>query len=234
MAGKSYNQLCGLAYALDNIGERWTLLIVRELLPGPRRFSDLMDGLPGISTNLLTERLKDLEERGLLIRRKLPPPARTAVYELTPTGLALEDTLFELGKWGSRFVPATPTGDAPLNVGSYALTLKIHFRPEKARGLDETYELQIDGEVLQVSVKGGNIEVRQHLDETPDVTIRTDIGAYLGLLQQHIRPQEALDAGLVQVEGRPGGLERFIALTAIPPREASGAYQPSLFVGDEG
>jgi DNA-binding HxlR family transcriptional regulator len=230
MAGKRYNQLCGLAYALDNIGERWTLLIIRELLPGPRRFSDLMDGLPGISTNLLTERLKDLEDRGLLVRRKLPPPARTAVYELTPAGLALEDSLFELGKWGSRFVPATPTDDVPLNVGSYALTLKIHFHPEKARGVDETYELQIDGEVLQVGVKAGKIEVGQHLDEAPDVVIRTDIGTYLGLLQQHVKPLEAIDAGLVRTEGRPGGLERLIALCAIPPREAAGAFQPSLFV----
>src|SRR5215211_5856038 len=98
MTTKTYHQYCGLAYALDIIGERWTLLIVRELMAGPRRFKDLMDGLPGISTNLLTERLKHLEEQGMLIRRTLPPPAGSTVYELTSLAQALEKMLLELGK----------------------------------------------------------------------------------------------------------------------------------------
>src|SRR5688572_12844652 len=99
MKGRSYNQYCGLAYALDVIGERWTLLIIRELFPGPRRFKDLVGGLPDISTNLLAERLKSLEERGVISRRVLPPPAGSTVYELTPLGQALEKTVLELGRW---------------------------------------------------------------------------------------------------------------------------------------
>lgn len=127
MATRSYNQLCGLAYALDIVGERWTLLIIRELMPGPRRFTDLMEGLPGISSNLLSGRLKDLEKKGLIRRRDLPPPAASTVYELTPLGKSLEPMLLELGKWGSQFVPETPGGDALLHLGSYALTLKTFF-----------------------------------------------------------------------------------------------------------
>src|SRR5687767_6432977 len=103
MKHRSYNQYCGLAYALDQIGERWTLLIVRELIAGPRRFKDLMDGLPGISTNLLSERLKSMEQQGLLRRRVLRPPAGSTVYELTSLGQALEKALLELGRWGSQF-----------------------------------------------------------------------------------------------------------------------------------
>src|SRR5687768_18395621 len=102
MQSRSYNQFCALAAGLDVIGERWNLLIIRELLPGPRRFKDLVDGLPGISTNLLSERLKELEQHGVLCRRILPPPSGAAVYALTPAGEALEPAVLELGKWGSR------------------------------------------------------------------------------------------------------------------------------------
>src|SRR3712207_1892188 len=138
MKSRSYNQYCGLAYALDVVGERWTLLIVRELIAGPRRFKDLMDGLPGISTNLLAERLKNLEQQTVIRRRVLPPPAGSTVYELTALGQSLEKTLLELGKWGSQFVPESREGATVLRAGSYALTLKTFFRPERAQGIDET------------------------------------------------------------------------------------------------
>src|SRR5262245_16724036 len=108
------------------------------MIAGPRRFTDLLDGLPGISTNLLSERLKQLEQQGLIRRRMLPPPAGSAVYELTTVAQALEPTLLELGKWGSQFVPASREGAALLHANSYALTLKTFFRPERAQGLDET------------------------------------------------------------------------------------------------
>ena len=144
MSNRSYNQYCGLAYALDRIGERWTILIIRELITGPRRFTDLLDGLPGISTNLLAERLKDLEQQGMIWRRKLPPPAGTAVYELTELAKTLEPTLLELGKWGSQFVPRSPEGASILSANSYALTLKTFFRHEQAQGIKETYTLHLE------------------------------------------------------------------------------------------
>jgi DNA-binding HxlR family transcriptional regulator len=124
MKSRSYNQYCGLAYALDIVGERWTLLIVRELIAGPRRFTDLLEGLPGISTNLLSERLKQLEQQGLLRRRTLAPPAASRVYELTAVGQALEQTLQELDNWGSQFEAASPEAARVLQASSQALRLR--------------------------------------------------------------------------------------------------------------
>ena len=216
MASRSYNQLCGLAYALDVVGERWTLLIIRELMPGPRRFTDLMDGLPGISTNLLSGRLRRLEEQGIIRRRVLPPPAGSTVYELTPLGQALEETLLELGRWGSQFVPASPGDDTLLHLGSYALTLKTFFRPEQAQELDETYELRIDDEVLQVEIKAGEIQVQQGETRKADVVFRTDMPTYLGLLQRQIDPDAAVAEGLIQIEGDPEALRRFLDLCGLP------------------
>lgn len=216
MSNKSYNQYCGLAYALDIVGERWTLLIIRELIAGPRRFTDLMAGLPGISTNLLSERLKNLEQEGLVSRRVLPPPAGSTVYELTLLGQALETTLIELGKWGSQFVPPSPNGATLLNVGSYALTLKTFFRPEQAQGVSETYELRIDHEVLQVQINEGEIDVRQGDGRKADVVFQTDMPTYLGLLQRQIQPDEAISGGLIQIEGDSGALSRFLDLCGLP------------------
>src|SRR5215218_2254120 len=103
MAGKrTYGDRCGIARALDVVGERWALLIVRELLLGPKRFTDLRAGLPGLSPDVLSQRLRELEKAGLVLRRKLAPPAGSRVYELTARGLALEPILLELGRWGSQ------------------------------------------------------------------------------------------------------------------------------------
>ncbi len=216
MSKRSYNQYCGLAYALDIIGERWTLLIVRELIPGPRRFTDLMEGLPGVSTNLLSERLKSLEQEGLICRRVLPPPAGSTVYELTPLGQGLEETLLELGKWGSQFVPSSAGEAALLNVGSYALTLKTFFRPEQAHGISETYELRIEGEVLQVRIEEGEIRVQQGEGLSADAVFHTDVPTYLGLLTGQIQPEEAVSKGNVQIEGDPDALNRFLDLCGVP------------------
>lgn len=213
---KSYHQHCGLAYALDIVGDRWTLLIVRELIAGPRRFKDLICGLPDISTNLLAERLKRLEQQGLLRRRVLPPPAGSTVYELTSLGQALEKTLLELGKWGSQFVPPSAEGATLLNVGSYALTLKTFFRPEQAQGVNETYELRIDHEVLQVQIKEEEIHVHQGQTRTADAIFQTDMPTYLGLLQRQIQPDEAISRGLLRIEGDPGALSRFLNLCGLP------------------
>lgn len=216
MKDRSYNQYCGLAYALDIVGERWTLLIIRELMAGPRRFKDLLAGLPDISTNLLAERLKHLEQQGLLCRRVLPPPAGSTVYQLSALGYALEKTLLELGKWGSQFVPASPEGAAILPVGSYALTLKTFFRPELAQDINETYELHVDQEVLHVQIKAGEIYVRQGETLKADVIFYTDIASYLGLLQRKLQPEQAVAQGLIRIEGDSAALSRFLDLCGLP------------------
>jgi DNA-binding HxlR family transcriptional regulator len=216
MSNRSYNQYCGLAYALDIVGDRWTILIIRELIPGPRRFTDLMAGLPGISTNLLSERLKSLEQQGILNRRVLPPPAGSTVYELTSLGQALEKTLLELGKWGSQFVPPSAEEATLLHVGSYALTLKTFFRPEQAQGINETYELHIDNEVLQVRIKAGEIHVQQGETLEADMILHADMPIYLELLRGQIPPDEAISRGLIRIEGDPAALSRFLNVCGAP------------------
>lgn len=223
MKNRSYNQYCGLAYALDIIGERWTLLIIRELIAGPRRFKDLLDGLPGISTNLLSERLKHLEQQGLIRRRILPPPAGSTVYELAAIGQALERSLLELGRWGSQFVPPSAEGATVLHVGSYALTLKTFFRPERARGLNETYALHIDNEVLQVRITDGAIRVQQGETHDADMILHADMPSYLELLAGRLQPDEAISSGLIRIEGDPGALRRFLDICGLPGALEDGA-----------
>ena len=216
MKTRSYNQYCGLAYALDVVGERWTILIIRELVAGPRRFKDLLAGLPEISTNLLSERLKHLEQQAVIRRRTLPPPAGSTVYELTELGRGLEPMLIELGKWGSQFVPEAPGDAAVLHVGSYALTLKTFFRPELAQGLDETYALQIDGEVLQVRIHDGALDVGPGDGRSAHMTLRTEMPSYLALLAGKIAPAAALAQGIISVAGDWSALERFLEICGIP------------------
>jgi DNA-binding HxlR family transcriptional regulator len=226
MTGRSYNQYCGLAYALDIVGERWTLLIVRELIAGPRRFKDLVDGLPGVSTNLLAERLKRLEQHGMRSRRVLPPPAGSTVYELTELGHAIEPAVLELGRWGSRFVPPTWEDATLLHVGSYALTLKTFFRPELAQGLDERYALHIDDEVLQVHIRDGALLIGQGDTRGAAVVLHSDMPSYMRLLSGELAPDTALAQGLIRIEGDPSALSRFLRLCGLPA-EASGTGGPA-------
>ncbi len=215
MNHRSYNQYCGLAYALDIIGERWTLLIVRELVAGPRRFTDLMEGLPGISTNLLTDRLKGLEQRGILRRRTLPPPAASTVYELTPLGEGLEKSLLELGRWGSQFVPPSWEDAHLLHLGSYALTPMTFFRADEAQGVDEVYELRIGNEVQQVQIRNGEIDVRQGERLKPDVALHCDMPVYMQLFAGALSVDEACAQGLIEIEGNPAALHRFFQLCGL-------------------
>jgi DNA-binding HxlR family transcriptional regulator/putative sterol carrier protein len=210
MTSRSYNQFCTLAYALDVVGERWTLLIIRELLTGPRRFKDLLNGLPGISTNLLSERLKNLEQQGILSRRILPPPAGSTVYELTTLGQGLERAMIELGRWGSRLFPTSLDSDALPSLGAIALAIKAFFDPERAQGVNETYELHLGDEALQVQIKESEIQVRQGISLNPDTIFHTEMQVYLGLFAGQLKPDEAIAEGLIRIEGDSGALSRFL------------------------
>jgi len=215
MATRSYNQFCALAFALDAIGERWTLLIVRELLTGPRRFKDLIDGLPDISTNLLTERLKSLEQQTIIRRRVLPPPAGSTVYELTPFGLDLEKAVLELGKWGSRLLPPSLEGLALPSLGSTSLAIKAFFHPEQAQGIHETYELHLGKEVLQVRFNDGEISVQQGQTYKPDAVFYTEMQVFIGLFAGQLQVDDAIAGGLIRVEGDAQALNRFLGLSSV-------------------
>jgi DNA-binding HxlR family transcriptional regulator/putative sterol carrier protein len=213
---RSYNQFCALAFALDVIGERWTLLIIRELLAGPRRFKDLIDGLPGISSNLLSDRLKCLERQGVLFRHILPPPAGSTVYELTPLGQDLEKSVLELGIWGSQFLPPSLEGLALPSLGAITLAIKAFFHPEQAQDCNETFELHLGHEVLQVHVKNGELQVQQGQARKADAVFHTDMQSFVGLFARQIRPDEAISMGLIRVEGYPGALHRFLEISGVP------------------
>jgi DNA-binding HxlR family transcriptional regulator len=231
MNSRSYNQFCALAYALDIVGDRWTLLIVRELLTGPRRFKDLVDGLPGISTNLLSERLKSLEQQGILGRRVLPPPAGSSVYELTPLGRGLETAALELGKWGSQFLPMSLEGVALPSLGAMALAVKAFFHPEQARGVHETYELHLGNEILQVKIKEGELHVQQGQSLRADVTFYTEMQVFVGLFAGQIEAEEAISRGLIRIdrariEDDLGALRRFLKISGVAGTPDHTAREP--------
>lgn len=216
MNNRSYNQFCALAYALDMIGERWTLLIIREMLTGPRRFTDLTDGLPGISSNLLSQRLKSLEQQGIIHKRELPPPAGSTVYELTDVGRSLDQAALELGRWGSQFLPKSLEGIALPSLGATALAIKAFFHPEQAQAANEVYELHLGSEILQVQVQDGQLRVQQGQQLPADAVFHTEMAIFMGLFAGQIPPDEAIDNGLIQIEGNPAALKRLLKLTSVP------------------
>lgn len=158
MAAKTYEQYCAVARALDVVGDRWTLLVVRELLTGPKRNTDLRDGLPGIATNLLSDRLRALRGGGLVERAALPPPAPANVYRLTARGRALEPVVLALAHWGLPDLGEPRPADA-YRLRWLALTLQDRFNPAAMHTEEEAYELRVDHEVVVVRTRPGGAEV---------------------------------------------------------------------------
>ena len=213
---RAYTQHCGIARALNIVGERWTLLLVRELLAGPKRFKDLLDGLDGISPNLLAQRLKELEADGLLRRTILPPPAGVAVYELTEVGQGLESVLIALGRWGFQWL-SEPCGTDAFNPAWLALALKILFEPEQARGIHETYEFRVDGHSVHAIVDNGQIETQQGAARRPGCAFITDADTFMTIGARQLTVDEALASGRARVEGDRDAWERCTAIFPVPP-----------------
>lgn len=199
MTRRSYDQYCGLARALDVLGERWTLLAIRELLFGPKRFSDLLAGLPGIGANVLSTRLRTLEGEGLVRKRRLPPPAASTVYELTDRGRALEPAVVELARWGIDLLGAPAEGDR-YRAGWLALSLRAAFRPEAAAGLRRTYRLRVDDETFTVRVDDGTLEVQQGETAPPDVAIALDTDTLMAIVGGELSTEDAVASGRVEIE----------------------------------
>jgi DNA-binding HxlR family transcriptional regulator/putative sterol carrier protein len=212
---RTYDQYCSLARALDILGERWTLLVIRELVLGQKRFSDLLDGLPGIGANVLTARLKLLQEEGIVRREKLPPPAASTVYELTELGRELEPAVVELSRWGLHFL-GLPRETDRYRFGWLLGGLRVAFNPEKARGLDETYEFRVDGEIFRARVREGELEVGQGPAYEPDVTITTDLHTFLAIGVGQSDPAKALAEGRVKIEGDLDAAARAAEILTLP------------------
>ncbi|MEY7974471.1 winged helix-turn-helix transcriptional regulator [Saccharomonospora xinjiangensis] len=212
MGQRRYGQYCGLANAADLVGERWTLLIIRDLLVGPKRFTDLRRGLGRIPTNILSTRLKRLEADGLVRRRVLPRPSGSVVYELTDYGRDLEEAVFALGRWGARSLGDPREGEV-VTTDSLITALRATFRPDRARGLRLLVELRvadvvvtakIDDGVLVVSEGGADDRVgtttAPDAPDAPDAVVHT--GPVLrALLAAEISPSDAAARGLLTVSG---------------------------------
>jgi DNA-binding HxlR family transcriptional regulator len=208
--GRAYEQHCSLAHALDLVGERWTLLIVRELLVGPRRYTDLADGLVSIPTNVLAARLRELEANALVRRRRLPAPAASvSVYELTADGEALAGAVTELARWGMRTLPAR-TGGRPFRAHWLVLALHARFDAAAAVGVSESYEFVVEGEgTVCFEVDDGRGSARMGPARDPAVRIAADADTLVALAAGEDVAAEALaDGARVQIDGDGAALER--------------------------
>jgi DNA-binding HxlR family transcriptional regulator len=203
---RTYGQYCGLAKALDLVGERWALLVVRELLLGPKRFTDLLDGLPGVSTNVLATRLRQLERAGVVERAQLPPPAASSVYELTAYGRGLEPAVAALGRWGAASLGSRERAQV-LRSHWLALALKAFFHAEAAVGLSREYEVRLAEGEFRLALSDGSLQVVFGPAEAADLVLEADDEALVGVLAGQ------LDASaLTLVEGDASELRRFVEL----------------------
>jgi DNA-binding HxlR family transcriptional regulator len=211
---RTYGDRCGIARALDLVGERWALLVVRELLLGPKRFTDLRSGLPHVSPDVLAQRLRELEESGIVRRGKLPPPAGSRIYELTERGQQLEPVVLELGRFGS--VAPFPPGEAQIGVDALAIALKTLFAPSATDGLPATYELRLGEDRFRVQVVGGRLDIARGSAEAPDATIEADPGALASVLWHGRKLAEARRSGDLTISGNEEAAKRFLSLFPLP------------------
>ena len=202
-----YRQYCALARALDVAGDRWTLLIVRELVPGPRRFTDLREGLPGVSRNLLTERLRGLERDGLVARRELPAPAARLVYELTADGRDLAEAIVPLIGWGAKRLGDREAGES-LCARSSAVAMAGLADRDAAKGVSETYQYLVGDSAFHFAVDDGSIEVHDGRAEDPAVTWTTDEETWADIATGRTTFSPAVATGALTVAGDPHAVDR--------------------------
>ncbi len=217
---RTYGDGCAIAHALDLVGERWALLVVRELLLGPKRYTDLRRGLPNASPNVLAERLRELERAEIVRRRTLPPPAGSRIYELTDWGLELEEIVMSLGRWAAR--SPTPPSAAPIvSADSIILALRARFESGTANGLRATYELRLGEDRFRIEVADDEIEVARGDAHQADATIDTDPDTLNTVLWGGRPLADARRSGGMTIEGDEAAVERFVRLFPMPKPEAA-------------
>jgi DNA-binding HxlR family transcriptional regulator len=227
---RSYQEACRFAYALDLVGERWALLIVRELLLGPKRFTDLRAGLPHASTNILADRLRELEQHAIVHRRKLPPPYAATVYELTEWGRELEPIVTQLGAWGAR--SPVPPESREIGPDSIVLALRSLFDRERAGDLEATYALRIGEETYAVGVAGGELELARGAAEGPTAALAfPDAPTMAAVLSGQLPREEAVSSGALEIAGSKQAAKRFLRLFPMPePCVCEGVEVPAVAV----
>lgn len=217
MTLRTYGQICGLARALELVGERWSLLVVRDLLLGPKRFTDLMRGLPKMPASILSSRLNEMEAAGVVRRRVLPQLDAAVVYELTEYGAELDQVVLQLGLWGARSLK--PGSHDLFTIDSAVLSMYSTFRAEFAVGVHVNFELHYNDElVVHALVDDGALKAAEGPHADADIIIRPqEASAMYGLLTGQISAAEALRAGSVRIEGSPEHLDLFTRLFHIGP-----------------
>lgn len=216
MTERSYSDACGAALALDIVGERWALLVVRELLLGPKRFSDLRDDLVGISQNVLSQRLRSLEESGVLKHTHMGPPVRAKVYELTPRGYELESTVIELSRWGASLEPHP---GSKRSVSSFALLLKALYLPARIGGRKLSVRLSVGSESLDVVV-ADHIDVARSRGIDVDLALQATTESYWQLIFAAPTVRDLLKSGELQLNGSIEAAERFFTLFGVEAQDS--------------
>jgi DNA-binding HxlR family transcriptional regulator len=211
---RSYNQYCGVAHALDLVGERWALLVIRDLLLGPKRYTDLARTLPGIGTNILSARLRRLEDAGVIRRRTLPPPAASTVYELTEYGRELDDIVLSLGRWGARSMGVRRPEQA-MHPEWVVNALRAFSAPSKDATREE-FGLELDGAAFTVRVADGALEGANGPAADPILVLTTDTETLLELVLGVVEAEAAEQDGRLRLEGDRGALPRFLGLFSFP------------------
>jgi DNA-binding HxlR family transcriptional regulator len=213
---RRYEDACGAAHALDLVGERWALLVIRELMLGPRRFGDLRAALPGISANVLTQRLEGLEAAGVVARRKLPPPASIQVYELTPWGYESEPIFQVLGRWAARSPCHDPT--LPLSAVSLFLSFRTMIDRDRAKGVKGRFGFRIGDETYLARIANSEIEIERGPVDGAEVIFTVAPPVMAAAVYGGV-PLAALEAeGALKVEGDRALAERFVTLFVLPPK----------------
>ncbi|MES2271574.1 MAG: winged helix-turn-helix transcriptional regulator [Pseudomonadota bacterium] len=212
MKKRVYSDGCAAAHALDLVGDRWALPVMREMMLGPRRFSDMRAALPGLSANVLTQRLEELERNSIVQRRKLPPPASVQVYELTPWGLEAEELLKVMGRWAAR----SPHKEAgPMSPVSIVLSMRTMFCAEQAKDLFLRVGLFFGMETYLAEIRNGTIAVDRGEIDDVDILFSGDHNAFVACLYGKVPLADVADQ--LAVTGDRKLLERFLSLFPLPP-----------------
>jgi DNA-binding HxlR family transcriptional regulator len=216
---KRFEQYCPVAHAMSLVGERWALLVVRELLKGPRRYTDLAGGLPGIGTNVLATRLRELEAAGVIVRRKLPPPAASTVYELTDYGAELEEVVHAMARWGARSLGLPrPHDELDPDWGLNAFPALLY--PERAREVTARYVVRIGDEAFTVELDAGCLHVAPGAHGEPDADMAMEFEAFYALAAGELAAADAIDDGRLSVDGDADAAIRFFEMFSFAPRMA--------------
>jgi DNA-binding HxlR family transcriptional regulator len=207
---RSYGQYCSIAKALDVVGDRWTFLIIRELLiRGACRYTDLKNGLPGIATNLLSDRIRELESAGLIRREDAPPPVATTLYHLTETGAQLQPVLDALGEWGIRYMIEGPAAGDEFRGHWFAFPVSFFLHDRDPDGPPVSLELRAAGSPVVIEVSGGSAAMRLGTASAPDLVVEGEPQLILALLSGHVGAAEMADRGL-RLSGDAGVLRRLV------------------------